>query len=126
MSHPAPLWMCQNLWRCPQSAYSTAIQKHTLKTLEHMYMHSATHKCRYSHTVSLLPCVSSYALSHSPCEEGPNFSLISFIKRCGEKERKRRRGEGRREKKEAGGSDRWVMNRVLHSGLHHLGNKRGV
>lgn len=35
-------------------------------------------------------------------------------------------GRGRLEKKEAGGSNRWEMNRVLHSGLHHLGHKRGV
>lgn len=89
----------------------------------HIQLHSETHTqdtracihaLRYSqiqiHTLSqlslsLLPCVSSFALSRPPCEEGPNFSLISFIKRCGEKRRKRRSGEGETGEKRGWGSD---------------------
>lgn len=84
-------------------------ERQTLKTLEHMYMHSGTHKHWYTLTLSLLPCVSSFALSRSPFKEGPNFSLISFIKRCGEKRRKRRRREGE-SKKRLGGQigERWI------------------
>ena len=104
-NQPTPLRMCQNLWRCPQSAYSMHTETNTGKT-EHMYVHSGSHKHTQSQplTVSLsvsvslslsLPCVSCFALSRSLYEERPNFSLISFIKRCGEERRKRRRGEGK-------------------------------
>lgn len=80
-------------------------------------------------SLSALPCVSSSAVSHSPCEEGPNFSLISFIKRCGEKKRKRRRREGGRggggREKEGWGSNRCTMNGALHGGPHHSAPSRG-
>jgi len=51
--------------------------------------------------------VSCFALSRSLCEEGPNFSLISFIKRCGEERRKRTTEEG-----EKGGERRWGVRLV--------------
>lgn len=113
MSLFAPLWICQNLSKCLQSTYSIAYRYtciHTLETLKHMYVHTNID----AHTLpdslsltlglSLLNYVSSFALSRFLCEEGPNFSLISFIKRCGEERRKRRRGEGEKgEKKRLGG-----------------------
>ena len=50
--------------------------------------------------------VSSFALCPPPpIKERPNFSLISFIKRCREKRRKNRTKNEERGKKEAGGSD---------------------
>lgn len=82
--------------------------------LKHIYMHSGTvptntDTLSHSLSLSLLPCVSSFALSWPPFKEGPNFSLISFIKRCGEKRRKRRRREGE-SKKRLGGQigERWM------------------
>lgn len=76
------------------------------RLFKHIYMCSQVHAYSETHTlaVSVLPCVSSFACSHSLREEGPNFSLISFIKRCREERRKRRWGEGETGgKKVAGG-----------------------
>lgn len=117
-----PIWgcvtTCVSVWEVPYSR-ETNTQAHVPAL-------------RYAQTVmhfktrppSLL--VSSFApLSHPlppPPKEGPNFSLISFIKRCREKRRKRRRRDG---EKGLGGSDWWVMNRALHSGLHHSSCKKG-
>lgn len=97
------------------------------RTRVHSGAYTLAHMPPLSHSLRLgRPRVSSFALSHSPCEEGPNFSLISFIKRCGEKKRKRRRREGRGEKKEGwGGSNRCAMNGALHGGLHHSATSRG-
>lgn len=108
--------------------YKVHIQLHTEKhSFTHIYMCSQVHTHSETHTpaVSVLPCVSSFARSHSLCEEGPNFSLISFIKRCREERRKRRQGEGETGGKSGWGSDWWVMNRALHRGMHHLVHKRG-
>lgn len=95
-------------------AYKVHIQLHidihTQDTQAHvLYVHSGTHDYRHTHSLSqspslpILPCVSSFALSCFLCEEGPNFSLISFIKRCGEERRKRRRGEGEKGEKRGWG-----------------------
>lgn len=83
--------------------YKVHIQLHT-ETL-HMYVRLVMHEYRHSrsHAASLLPCVSSCGPTHYLCEEGPNFSLISFIKRCGEEWRKRRGGGDRRKKRLGGG-----------------------
>lgn len=97
------------------------------RTCVHSGADTLAHMPPLSHSLRLgRPRVSSFALSHSPCEEGPNFSLISFIKRCGEKKRKEEEkgGEGR-EKGRLGGSNRCAMNGALHGGLHHSAPSRG-
>lgn len=107
-SHSAPLVNVSKSVELPTKYIFNCIWRYTLKILStclcaQVCTNTDTHTLSQSLS---LPRVSSFALSRSLCEEGPNFSLISFIKRCGEERRKRRGGEGEtQEKNEARGWD---------------------